>query len=251
MKYMIFFQPRCGSTYLASRLNHPEIGLVNGFEIATQAAAKDLSLLTDEESRRFDGEVQRAVLTRFFAENADAVAVGAKVAPYQIRDDIAAYFQFARAACDKLVFIYRENPVQTAISQLWSQERARQGKDANLHKGEERTIRQLHIERALFEYYVINSIVERDTVLSLANACHQKLCLSYEQLFANQENWIGKVKDFLVPGLHGELPDTDIVKSRDKPNHELLANYTEVLQWVADLGFPEDSLSDHAGLDAQ
>src|ERR1700733_8822926 len=105
MKYVIYFQPRSGSTNLAARLNYPESGYVNGFEILSRQTALQLSLVKQKELKSFSAPLQSKVIERFFDLYRDSHTVGFKVAPYQIRDDLPGIFQRSQELCDRMVFL--------------------------------------------------------------------------------------------------------------------------------------------------
>lgn len=237
MRYVIFFQPRSGSTYLASRLNSREDGVINGYEIIDRDSARRECLLDDVEYESFFALAKKQVLTRFFRKFGDVPTVGCKVAPYQVADDLPGFFQYALKEIDKAIFLTRENPVQTAISQIWSLLRSRQNQASYLVNGERNSVRMLEIDRAQFEYYVISSIIERDLVLSLSRIPAESLTLSYEEYFAEPKRSFEKVRDFLKIPHNIDLPESNLVKIRNDSAKSYIQNYDEVREWVTQLGF--------------
>jgi hypothetical protein len=245
MKYVIFFQPRSGSTYIASRLNDPDSGLVNGFEIINPETASSLGLLTNEEYADFSRLAKKQVLRRFYAKFDHVPLVGCKVAPYQVSDDLPGFFQAALAVVDKSIFLIRKNPVQVAISQIWALRRATQNQLTCLVEGEENTVPTMKIDRGEFEYYVISSIVERDLVLALAKIPRQALTLTYEDYFGDQNHAFGRIREFLEVRKEAVLPESKLVRVRASSPSGYIENYDEVREWTRHLGF-DDALLDAA-----
>jgi LPS sulfotransferase NodH len=245
MKYIIFFQPRSGSTYIASRLNDVDGDVLNGFEIADRETARWHELLDDTEYERFSAPIKKEVLRRFFAKYSDRSIVGCKIAPYQVADDLPGVFQFALKQVDKCIFLVRENPVQVAISQIWSLERARQNEPAWLVEGEENSVRTLEIEKGEFEYYVISSVVERDLVLSLSKIPGEALRVTYEEFFVSPSRSFDRVRKFLEIPDSVRLPESNLVRIRKETAKSYIRNYDEVRKWVGELGL------DSSLLDAQ
>lgn len=245
MKYIIFFQPRSGSTYIASRLNHPQSGFINNFEIIQRDVARNDGLLTDAEYDDFSPYAKKAVLRRYFEKYKNASVVGCKVAPYQIEGDLPGFFQEAIRLVDKAIFLMRENPVQVALSQLWALARSEQNKEPCLVRGEENSVRILNIDRRVFEYYIISSITERDLVLSLSSIPKQKLTLSYEEYFSHPHESFNEIKEFLEIPSTINLPESNYLKVRDQHPGKYIVNYDEVREWVVQLGFDETLLDEH------
>jgi hypothetical protein len=242
MKYVIYFQPRSGSTNLATRLNYPESGYVNGFEILSPQTALQLSLVKQKELKNFPASVKSKIIERFFDLYKDKHTIGFKVAPYQIRDDLPGIFQQSQKLCDKMVFLYRANFVRVAISQIWSLERGKQRLGAKLANGETDTVLKMHIEEGLFDYYLKDSILERDTILSLSRLHDDKLVISYEELYAKSDENHEIVFDFLGIDKTTALPGSDLIRihSDDLSNH--IVNFDEVVGWIRRYGCDESFL---------
>lgn len=245
MKYVIFFQPRSGSTYIASRLNDPDSGFLNGFEIINPETAKTFSLVSNGEHANFSPLAKKQVMSRFYAKFHHFSLIGCKVAPYQVSDDLPGFFQHALGVVDKCIFLIRENPVQVAISQIWALRRAGQNQVAWLVEGEENTVRTMKIARGQFEYYVISSIVERDLVLALAKIPRRALTLAYEQYFSDPDGAFGRIREFLEIPTKIVLPESNLVRVRAAAPKTYIENYDEVRQWTRHLGF-DDALLDAA-----
>jgi len=239
VKYIIFFQPRSGSSFLSSKLNLDESISYNPGEIFDNYY---LFLFDDDLKKNADINKlsifdKKDLLTRFFRKYKQTPYVGCKIAPYQISNDIAGFYQYSITIVDKLLFLIRDNPVQTAISQMWSLGRFHQHKSANLVDEEENTLEVFYADPEVFEYYVITSIIERDTVLSLSKIPKDKLVLTYEDMLKAPEKLFKEVTEFL------ELPESvmlnpgNIRKSRTTHPSKHIKNYDEIVTRVKKMGF--------------
>lgn len=237
MKYLIYFQPRCGSTYIASWLNDSQRNFVNGFEIITPRAAKDYSLVNEVELLRFDPAVKREVLRRYFESNTGHDIVGCKVAPYQVRDDLPGFFQYSLQICDRLIFMYRQDPVQAALSQLWALNRYRSGEGAFLRLDDQDSSELATVDKREFEYFVISSILERDTVLSLSKLKPNSLVISYEQFFDHVDERFLEILEHLGAREYKNLAKPNLKKVRDSSPLKFVKNPDEVVAWAKDLGY--------------
>jgi hypothetical protein len=242
MKYVIYFQPRSGSTNLAARLNYPEAGHVNGFELLSRETVLQLSLATPKELRKFDPSLKSAIITRFFALHKDKRTVGFKVAPYQMRDDVSGVFQQTQKSCQKMIFLYRANFVRVAISQIWSLARAKQNLAAKLTAGEPNTVLKMHIEEELFDYYLKDSILERDNILSLSRLQNDKLVISYEELYGGPNPNEEAVFDYLGIDKSEALPSGEFTKIHSDDLHDHIANFDQVVEWIRRYGCDETYL---------
>jgi hypothetical protein len=250
MKYVIYFQPRSGSTNLATRLNYPESGYVNGFEILSRQTALQLSLAKPKELKNFPASLKRKVMERFFDLYKDKNTVGFKAAPYQIRDDVPGIFQRSQNLCDKMVFLYRANFVRVAISQMWSLERDKQRLTARLVRGEEDTVLKMHIEEAVFDYYLKDSILERDTILSLSRLQDDKLVISYEELYEKCDQGEEVVFDYLGIDKSTALPGSELKKIHSDDLSDHIVNFDEVAKWIRRYGCDESFLISTRGKSA-
>ena len=113
----------------------------------------------------FTATVKKIILNRFISKYASSAACGLKVAPYQVQDDLTGFIQHAYYLFDKFIILYRQNVVQTAISQIWSIERNKQIRGPHLVKGEENTVNHLEIDYRMFEWFLISSTLERFVVI--------------------------------------------------------------------------------------
>lgn len=237
-RYLIVFQPRSGSTYLTSALHNPEKGCVSGFEIFSRSDSAAMEYLTVGEFRDFGPAVKRELLSRFFAAHKDKAAAGCKVAPYQINDDVPGFFLHAQELCQRIIFLYRANPIEAAVSQLWALERARQGQLARLVRGEENTFTKLTVKRDEFRWYVTSSIVEAELIMLLAELCRvEKLLFSYEEFFLDVERSLATVQQFL--GLDA-LAQSELIKIRPKNIMDSVNNYADLVKWSEELGLSCD-----------
>jgi hypothetical protein len=244
MRYVLYFQPRSGSTLVCSRLNSGTGRLVNGFEIIDADAARRADLLTTGEFDNFDPAAKKVVVDRFFELHAGSDVAGFKVAPYQIDDDLAGFVQHVSHHVQRQIFLTRDNPVQSALSQLWSNARARQGLPPRILKGEEDTVARAHVDQAEFEYYVINSMLERESVLALSRLTDNPLVFSYETLCSDQSSVFDAIKTYLeVPG-GIELVKSNQVKVRSDGAAGHVQNIEEVERWVQQMGL-DSSLLHH------
>lgn len=234
VKYLIFFQPRCGSTYIASRLDCHQYGCLNGFEIMSPGTIIELGLFPGANPpQKLSDFDQKIVLDLLYKKNQNFEFVGGKVAPYQLLD-IPGFFQHALTSCHKFIFLYRENIYQTALSSVWTLIREQQGKNANMVKGEVNTVTNTKIDRAIFEYYVYTSALQRDLVLSLSKVCNKdKIVFSYEEFFTYKEVCFQRLCKFL--GINQLLPESNIIKIRTEGTN-LFINEAEVNQWINELG---------------
>lgn len=244
MRYVLYFQPRSGSTLVCSRLNSGTGQAVNGFEIIDADAALRADLLTPGEFDNFDPVAKKVVVDRFFELHADSNFVGFKVAPYQIDDDLAGFVQHISHQVQRQIFLTRDNPVQSALSQLWSNERAKQGLPARIVKGEEDTVGRSHVDQAEFEYYVINSMLERESVLALSRLTENPLVFSYETLCASQSSVFDAIKQYLGIPAHTELARSNLVKVRTDGAASHVANLDDVERWVRQMGLDTTLLHD-------
>jgi len=242
MRYVLYFQPRSGSTLVCSRLNSATGQLVNGFEIIDADAARRADLLTSREFDQFDPVAKKVVVDRFFELHADSEVAGFKVAPYQIDDDLAGFVQHVSHHVQKQIFLTRDNPVQSALSQLWSNERARQGLPPRILKGEEDTVARAHIDQAEFEYYVIDSMLERESVLALSRIADSPLVFSYETLCADQSSVFDAIRRHLELPSGIELVKTNQVKVRTNGATGHVQNIDEVERWVEQMGLDSSLL---------
>ena len=164
------------------------------------------------------------------------------MAPYQMRDDVSGVFQQTQKSCQKMIFLYRANFVRVAISQIWSLARAKQNLAAKLTAGEPNTVLKMHIEEELFDYYLKDSILERDNILSLSRLQNDKLVISYEELYGGPNPNEEAVFDYLGIDKSEALPSGEFTKIHSDDLHDHIANFDQVVEWIRRYGCDESYL---------
>jgi hypothetical protein len=187
IKYFICFQPRSGSTYLCEKLSNTHKGIVNGFELIDNAVAVNsgLTSLTEiDHQGSFSAPLKKEVVNRFIHSNANKLAVGFKFSHYQIADDQTGFIQFLLENGFKGIFLYRRSVFDTAISQMWSLERSRNKKTPMLELNEPDTVESSCFNESLFKYYMIDSMIQKQHVLSMHKLWlpSERALMAYEDL---------------------------------------------------------------------
>ena len=182
IKYFICFQPRSGSTFLCESLVNPEKHLINGFEIIDNQAALDTCLTSAREveyEKGFSAPLKKVVLDRYISSYPEALAIGFKFSHYQI-----GFLQhlISNGFCG--IFLYRSNIFNTTLSQIWSLERKKRKMVPMLVTGETDTVEQLSPSKELFDFYMMDSFLQKQHVRSMHMLwpASKSLLLSYEAL---------------------------------------------------------------------
>lgn len=187
IKYFICFQPRSGSTFLCESLTNTEKRLVNGFEIIDYESALNAGLTSTIEAeceKGFSAPLKKEVLNRFISSHPEALSIGFKFSYYQIADDQIGFLQHLMDNGFYGIFLYRSSIFNTALSQIWSLERRNRKAAPMLTIGEDDVIKELSPSKDLFDFYMMDSFLQKQHVHSMHLLWQpsKSLLLSYEAL---------------------------------------------------------------------
>lgn len=235
--YYICFQPRSGSTYLSEVLNNPEKNIVNSFELITRDTSLQLSLTSLEEVRLqgFSAALKKDVVDRYFKSTRETKKAGFKFSNYQIADDVPGFMQHMIHTGAKGIYLYRENIVETAISQIWSLRRSLSGHLPCIVDNEKADDEQLKVDEKIFEYYLFDSYMQREMVKCLQRipAQDRSMLISYEELLseATGNEAILNICKFL--GIDSSDLAANRQKKRAKSSYGSVEDTDMLMKWIA------------------
>src|SRR3974390_1674893 len=198
-KYAIIFHPRSGSSWLSNILAQTP-SILHAYELLDKSTAIQLGFL-EPSILITSATEQLRILDKFYSHaeiHKRAVAVaGFKVAPYQMLGpgELVQRLRFIDA---KIILMWRDNILATAISQIGACRMTKKYGEANATQ-RENVQGSITVEKDELIYYLIEQMLERERVKSFASLFEPEnlLCLQYERMLENTQAVLGSISKFL------------------------------------------------------
>lgn len=206
--YAILFHPRSGSSWLSDLCdNRPE--MVNHYEILSCHGARDAGFISqDLTDQAYDAYEQKRTISRLLEESNQYpnIITGFKFAPYQCRNPAMILAQLGLHDV-KVIVLYRQDLIATAVSQIAAQQLAQETNLANIvvNNPSDKIVtankrkRRIIVDPDALEYHLYDMALEREKVLLYSRTIHQerRLLLSYEDIVADPSGVLSSVAQFL------------------------------------------------------